>query len=106
MAEIEQMVGNAARANELAGYARDLKAGYNAAFWNDNHYIQVIDEYGAAHDYGCVYLNLEAINYGLASETQAVAIMDFLSNENVVWFRRCIYGISICTKSYNVQQCT
>ena len=80
MAEIEQMLGNTVRANELAGYAGDLKSGYNAAFWTGNHYVQVIDAYGTAHDYGCVYLNLEALNYGLASKTQAVAIMNFLSN--------------------------
>lgn len=80
MAEIEQMLGNTARASELAGYASDLKSGYNAAFWTGNHYVQVIDAYGTAHDYGCVYLNLEALNYGLANKTQAVAIMDFLSN--------------------------
>ena len=54
MAEIEQMLGNTVRANELAGYAGDLKSGYNAAFWTGNHYVQVIDAYGTAHDYGCV----------------------------------------------------
>ena len=78
MAEIEAMLGNSARAAELNGYADTLKRSYNAAFWHNNHYIQVIDANGAAHDYGCVYLNLEAINYGLADTDRAAAIMNYL----------------------------
>lgn len=80
MSEIEKLLGNHGRANELMNYANDLKEGYNEAFWDENHYIQVIDANGNAHDYGCVYLNLEALNYGLADSAQATAIMDFLSN--------------------------
>ena len=80
MSEIEQMLGNTARAAELTNYANDLKTGYNAAFWDDDHYIQVIDVNGDTHDYGCVYLNLEAINYGLADDAKALAIMNFMSN--------------------------
>lgn len=80
MSEIEQMLGNNARAAELTNYANDLKAGYNAAFWDEDHYIQVIDVNGDTHDYGCVYLNLEAINYGLADDAKALAIMNFMSN--------------------------
>ncbi len=80
MSEIEQMLGDTVRAAELIDYANDLKEGYNDAFWDENHYVQVIDVHGNIHDYGCVYLNLEALNYGLADSNQATAIMNFLSN--------------------------
>lgn len=80
MAELEQMLGNQARATELSNYANDLKIGYNNAFWTGSHYIQTIDVNGTSHDYGCVYLNLEAINYGLADSAQATTIMNYLSN--------------------------
>ncbi len=79
MSELEAMVGNTQRSRELAEYAAKLKIAYNHTFWNNNHYIQVIDSAGASHDYGCVYLNLEALNYGLPDDTQARQIMDYLS---------------------------
>ncbi len=78
MAEIEEMLNAPVRAAELKKYAADLKEGYNQAFWTGDHYIQTIDVTGAEHDYGCVYLNLEAINYGIADAEQARKAMDYM----------------------------
>ncbi len=80
MAEIEEAMGNTARGEELQKYADDLKVAYNNLFWAGDHYIQVIDANNDTHDYGCVYLNLEAITYGLADEDRAKTILDFMSN--------------------------
>lgn len=80
MAEIEKAQGNIDRAQELKKYADDLKTAYNELFWAGDHYIQVIDANNQTHDYGCVYLNLEAITYGLADEKRAKTILDFMSN--------------------------
>ena len=80
MADIEKAMGNTVRAKELEKYADDLKVAYNKLFWTGDHYIQVIDANNQTHDYGCVYLNLEAITYGLADEQRAKAILDFMSN--------------------------
>ncbi|MCD9020637.1 discoidin domain-containing protein [Cohnella silvisoli] len=82
MAEIESMVGNTTRATQLNGYADDLKTAYNSTFWSTNHYVMNIDVNGVTRDYGGVFLNLEAIAYGLADTTKANAIMSYLSNTN------------------------
>ncbi len=80
MAEIERLQDNNDRAQELEKYASDLKKAYNEIFWASDHYIQAIDSSDQRHDYGSVYLNLEAITYGLADEERAKTILDFLSN--------------------------
>lgn len=78
MAEIEELMEQPERSEELREYASDLKEGYNKAFWTGNHYIQTIDAEGKEHDYGSVYLNLEAINYGMASAEQAEKMMEYM----------------------------
>ncbi len=80
MAEIEEVLGNTERAEELKKYAADLKVAYNELFWADDHYIQNIDVNGQIRDYGCVNLNLETIAYGIADEERAKIIFDFLTN--------------------------
>lgn len=80
MAEIEALVNNNTRSAELDAYANDLKSGFNSAFWTGSRYKQVIDVNGTSHDYGCAYLNLEAIYYGLADNSRATQIMNNLSN--------------------------
>jgi len=80
MVEIERILGNTSRAEELENYANAIKAGYNELFWAGDHYIQCIDVHNVRHDYGAVYLNLEAITYGLADEDRAAVILDWISN--------------------------
>ncbi|MBQ2944886.1 MAG: hypothetical protein IJD93_09425 [Ruminococcus sp.] len=80
MAEIEETLGNTSRAEELNKYAADLKAAYNELFWAGDHFIQVIDVNGQIRDYGCVYINLETIAYGIADEERSKIILDYLSN--------------------------
>jgi len=80
MAEIEKALGKTARAEELENYAETIKFCYNYHFWAGDHYIQCIDVNNERHDYGCVYLNLEAITYGLADEDRAAVILDWMSN--------------------------
>ncbi|GGD56266.1 discoidin domain-containing protein [Paenibacillus nasutitermitis] len=82
MAELEYMVGNTARSTQLNGYADDLKTAYNSTFWSTNHYVMNVDVNGVVRDYGGVFVNLEAIAYGLADTTKANAIMAYLSNTN------------------------
>lgn len=77
MAELEQLVGNTARATELNGYASELKAAYDTTFWRTNHYIQTIDVNGVEHDYGPIYLNVAAFYYGLGDSAKATAFFNW-----------------------------
>ncbi|HEY0827821.1 MAG TPA: discoidin domain-containing protein, partial [Bacilli bacterium] len=82
MAEIETMLGNTTRAGELNTKAANLKTAYNNTFWSTNHYVMNIDVDGVTRDYGGVWINLEAIAYGLADTTRANTIMNYLQNTN------------------------
>jgi hypothetical protein len=81
MADLENLLGNAARGTELTNLAQDVNDGYNEIFWNGDVYIQVIDVEGNSHNYDATYLNFEAINYGLATPERASHIIDYFTNK-------------------------
>lgn len=72
--------------SELRNHAADVKAEANRKFWDKSkgRFIACIDSEGARHDYGFTFLNLDAIWYGIASDSHARAILDWLSGKRIV----------------------
>ncbi len=71
---------------ELRDHAAMVKKVANQKFWNEEagRFIGAIDKNGESHDYGFVFLNLEAIWYGIASDEHAEAIMEWVSGKRIV----------------------
>ncbi|MFG1912126.1 GH116 family glycosyl hydrolase [Kribbella sp. NPDC048928] len=82
MAQLEDHVGDKARAGELRALRLRVRSRYNELFFNDaaGRYVQAIDADGVVHDYGSTYVNLEAASFGLPTEAQAARIFDWLDN--------------------------
>ena len=82
MAQLEEHVGGAARADELRTVRKKVRQRYNTLFWNGTagRYVQSIDADGVAHDYGSTYVNLEAASFGLPTEDQARRIFEWLDH--------------------------
>ncbi len=61
-------------------------AAINNLLWDDEkgRYIGCIDIHGEKHDYGFVFLNLEAIAAGIADESKAVRIFEWLDGDRTV----------------------
>lgn len=82
MAQFEEHLGNNQRAAQLRTLGATVQGRYNTLFWDSapGRYIQAIDVDGVRHDYGSVYVNLEATSFGLPSAAQAERIFDWLEN--------------------------
>jgi hypothetical protein len=70
----------------LRGLAQEVKAAAGKLFWNAStgRFVAAIDVDGAAHDYGFVFVNCEAIYHGFATPEQARSIVDWLSGKRIV----------------------
>jgi hypothetical protein len=97
MADLEQAIGEhpgwaipggslALDANALRAHAAKVKETANAKFWDQTtgRFYGAIDQTGKAWEYGFTFLNLDAIWYGIASDTHARAIMDWLGGKRIV----------------------
>jgi hypothetical protein len=73
-------------AQELAGHAREVKAFSSRLFWNSEtrRFTTGPDIDGETHDYGYVFLNLEAIHYDFATAKQARDIMSWIAGKRIV----------------------
>ncbi|MBL8892793.1 MAG: hypothetical protein JNL67_22645 [Planctomycetaceae bacterium] len=73
-------------ANELRGLATELQQEFQKRFWNaeKGRFIGWEDRQGQRHDFGFTFVNLEAIYYGLASESQAAEIFSWLDGQRLV----------------------
>ncbi|WP_432877002.1 MGH1-like glycoside hydrolase domain-containing protein [Kribbella sp. CA-245084] len=82
MAQLEEHVGGAARADELRTLRKLTRQRYNSLFWNGpaGRYVQSIDADDVAHDYGSTYVNLEAASFGLPTQDQAARIFEWLDH--------------------------
>jgi hypothetical protein len=71
---------------ELLALAEEIKADFQARFWNREHgrFVGWIDQTGKSHDYGFTFVNLEAIHYGLASPQQAKSILEWLDGQREI----------------------
>lgn len=81
MADLERLAGRLGRAERYAALARAFPDRYSDVFWNPatNRYAGWVDATGTVHDYGLTFVNLEAVARGLASEEQADAVLNFLT---------------------------
>ena len=73
-------------AQTLERLANRVKRRFNDTFWNDEtgRYVGWRDRDGRAYDYGFVFVNTEAIAYGIATDERARAIYDWLDGRRVV----------------------
>lgn len=70
----------------LRKHAAQVKETANQKFWNDRdgRFVGCIDADGIPHDYGFTFINLEAIHYGIANETNATRIMEWVDGKRDV----------------------
>lgn len=83
LAELERQWGNRERAAELEALRAAVRKRYNETFWRADRgrYIGCIDAEGGEHDYGFVFVNLEAAAHGLADAAQIRRIYKWLEEE-------------------------
>jgi len=72
--------------DRLASTAEVIRQRGQELFWNDRtgRFVACLDADGVAHDYGFTFLNLEAIHYGFASDTQANRILDWIDGKRII----------------------
>ncbi len=70
----------------LRAHAEKVKAVANEKFWDKEkgRFIGAIDKNGESHDYGFVFLNLEAIWYGIATDAHAEWIMSWINGDRII----------------------
>ncbi|APW62683.1 glycosyl hydrolase family 65 protein [Paludisphaera borealis] len=73
-------------ADALVKLAEQVRARACETFWNDEtgRFVGWRDRDGRAYDYGFVFVNTEAVAYGLATDAQAKRIYDWLDGRRVV----------------------
>ncbi|WP_165246427.1 hypothetical protein [Paludisphaera soli] len=72
--------------DDLRDLAAKVKAKFDATFWNaeTGRFAGWIDRDGKAYDYGFVFVNTEALAYGLGTADQARSIYDWLDGRRIV----------------------
>jgi len=70
----------------LISEAAAVKQKANNKFWNPDtgRFVACIDADGILHDYGYTFVNLEAITYGLASNSHAKTIIQWIDGKRTV----------------------
>jgi len=86
MADLEESLGQTARALTLRSLAQEVKAKFSETFWHakKGRFIGCVDVTGRKWDFGFTYLNLEAITYGLANKNQAAGIFEWLDGRRII----------------------
>lgn len=66
--------------------AEKVRQTYAKKFWNKQtgRFVACIDKNGNSYDYGFVFVNLEAIHYGLATDKQAKTVYDWITGKRIV----------------------
>ena len=84
--EWEVPAEGAFRAEALEALAGDVKAKFGATFWlpEAGRFAGWRDREGKAYDYGFVFVNTEAVAYGLATDEQAGAVYDWIDGRRLV----------------------
>jgi hypothetical protein len=86
MAGIEEMAGQADRAQEHRQLAARVREVYSRTFWDEEkgRFIGCVDVDGKRWDLGFTFLNLEALTYSLAAPGQAEAVLRWLDGDRIV----------------------
>ncbi len=84
MADMERSYGMAAKSTDYRALEVKTKARFNQLYWSNqtkdgaSRYISCIDSEGTPHDYGFTVLNTMAVDFGLASKSRALSILNWL----------------------------
>lgn len=72
--------------DELTAHAADVKKTGNRLFWNPEtgRFVPGIDADGKIHDYGCTFLNLEAVYYDYATPEHAKSILSWINGDRAI----------------------
>lgn len=86
LAKLYTLLGETEKADEYTRIAEKNRAAFNEKFWDEQkgRYIGCIDINGAVHDYGFVFLNLEAIEAGFADAEKTEKIFAWLDGNRTV----------------------
>ncbi len=86
MADLEEALGNMARAEELRALRPRVKEAFNKTFWNDDtgRYAGWVDVNGTMHDYGFTFVNAMALAFDLAPRDRAESVLQWLDGERTV----------------------
>jgi len=86
MAELEEALGDTARAEELRALRPKVRAAFNDKFWNPatGRYTGWIDAAGVSHDFGFTFVNAMALAFGLPDEAQAAEVLAWLDGTRTV----------------------
>lgn len=86
LAKLYTLLGETEKADEYTRIAEKNRSAFNEKFWDEKkgRYIGCIDINGAVHDYGFVFLNLEAIEAGFTDAEKAEKIFAWLDGNRTV----------------------
>lgn len=86
LSKLYSLMGENDKADQYASVAKQHASAFNDRFWNEitQRYIGCIDKNNVSYDYGFTFLNLEAIEAGLADEAKAQAIFSWLDGERII----------------------
>ena len=86
LAALYTFLGQNEKSDEYTKIADKHAAAFNEKFWDTEkqRYIGCVDINGAVYDYGFVFLNLEAIEAGLADQSKAEAVFAWLDGKRVI----------------------
>lgn len=86
LAKLYTLLGETEKADEYTRIAEKNRSAFNEKFWDEQkgRYIGCIDINGAVHDYGFVFLNLEAIEAGFADAEKTEKIFAWLDGNRTV----------------------
>ncbi|RKX23856.1 MAG: hypothetical protein DRP47_12215 [Candidatus Zixiibacteriota bacterium] len=99
MAQIHYALGNMAEGDDYAALADQTKTAYNDTFWSvlTERYIGAIDRLGTSHDYGFTFVNIQALEAGLADSVRAENIINWLDSGDIC--SRWVFAPRTCTSS-------
>ena len=101
------LLGENDEAEKYASIANKNAVAFNEKFWDPatGRYIGCIDKNGEAHDYGFVFLNLEAIEAGLADAQKADSILSWLDGTRTIE-GDTVHGADICPSGSLIRNTT
>lgn len=99
MAQIHYALGNTIEGDDYTALADQTKIAYNDTFWSalTDRYVGAIDRLGAIHDYGFTFVNIQALEAGLADSVQAEEIISWLDSSDI--YSRWVFAPRTCTSS-------
>ena len=86
MADIEYYVGNTEKGDYYTSLADKIKTKFNDFFWDNTkgRYITSVNIKGDVLDFGITFVNFMAVSAGLASDTQANQIYDWVDGKRII----------------------